>query len=80
MGNSSRQALTFPVGKIRRPHIALVEIITCPIGHDFKLCIDVKVVNGYIVINEVSLQLYLPNVFHFALSKNQVETIVSVCM
>ena len=42
---------------------------------DFKLCIDVKVVNGYIVINEVSLQLYLPNVFHFALSKNQVETI-----
>ena len=47
---------------------------------DFKLCIDVKVVNGYIVINEVSLQLYLPNVFHFALSKNQVETIVSVCM
>ena len=35
---------------------------------------------GYIVINEVSLQLYLPNVFHFVLSKNQVETIVSVCM
>ena len=35
---------------------------------------------GYIVINEVSLQLYLPNVFHFALSKKQVETIVSVCM
>ena len=34
---------------------------------------------GYIVINEVSLQLYL-HVFHFALSKNQVETIVSVCM
>ena len=55
-----------------------------PIGkistRDFKLCIDVKVVNRYIVINEVSLQFYLPNVFHFALSKNQVETIVSVCM
>ena len=45
---------------------------------DFKLCIDVKVV--YMLINEVPLQFYLPNVFHFALSKKQVETIVSVCM